>query len=210
MFSIVLFSFCVLTLWLSHRLHDTYVRIVAKEEFRELRANRKRRGRPASVPTPRHHLGPKLFLLIDALSILAIIWSLKHLGFFFTEERLSRGAALALTCVHFSIVVAFWLLLETAHLKRFYSKLAHALRRPDSDSNRVTGPPRWLVFFLLLWTALPIALELMGVHVISHARTAESAYVLFALAFLAPQLIFLSMFARSILPLRRLVYDRNR
>ncbi|HGY92752.1 MAG TPA: hypothetical protein ENK43_16405 [Planctomycetes bacterium] len=210
MFSIVLFSFCVLTLWLSHRLHDTYVRIVAKEEFRELRANRKQRGRPGDAPTPRHHLGPKLFLLIDALSILAIIWSLKHLGFFFTEERLSRGAALALTCVHFSIVVAFWLLLETAHLKRFYSKLAHALRRPDSDSDRVTGPPRWLVSFLLLWTALPIALELMGVHVISHARTAESAYVLFALAFLAPQLIFLSMFARSILPLRRLVYDRNR
>jgi len=207
MLTIFLFSFCVLTLWVSHRLHDVYIHVVGREE---LQMRRQQKG----IPGPgRHHIGPGFFLFIDLCAVVAIIWSMRSLGFYFAREGISSLSAVLLTCVHFSVVIALWMILEGLHLKSYYQRLARATRTLKGDAFRLAwkgphlGPlTRTIMVCALLWACVPLVLELAGFGLVASADTPRAAALLFALGFAAPLLTLAALIARQLLPLRRIAH----
>ena len=206
MLSIILFSFCILTLWVSHRLHDVYVHVVGREELQMRKKGKGERG-------PGHHIGPKFFFIIDLCAVVAIIWSLRSLGFHFASKGIGTLSAMLMTCVHFSVVIALWMILEGLHLKSYYQRLARATRSLKGEAARLAwkGPKpglamRGLTVAAIIWACVPLILQLTGFDLVSRADTPGSAALLFTVGFVLPLMLLGVVIAKVLLPLRRIVY----
>lgn len=201
---LLLFSSSILILWISHRIYDAYVHVVGREERLRLR----RLVAPGTTMASHRHIGPKCFLFLDGCAVLGIILSLRTLGFDFASSGVEPWHAAILSFSHFSLVIALWLLLEGRHLSHYYEGLARAARalRNEGSGRGGSRVAQVAMVCALVAAACPLFLHLLGRPL--GAEDAGDSLLVFLACFLGPQLVVASVLLRSILPLRRLAYDR--
>lgn len=212
----LILSLSLLAYWLSRKLYRAYVYFVSREE-RTHRRDLVRRHLTDGTAIPAHHLGPKCFLALDVVllgTVAHCLWRLLEL-----DNGAAGGDQIFGPFAVFSVVAALGMMRAGRELLFFYEEMSRAAagqRRTGetplflSDDRRATAVGRhfqWWEVGAVLWASMPILLLVFGrddaIH--SHGSTLRLAAI-FCTWFVAPQVILGVTIARSIWPVRRVIY----